>query len=142
MKLNLVKEVVIDIPSIVIPWGIDEETCKKLAPDITQEVVSDGYTQILIGPVTYLGVSELHINCRFDLTPKKLGHIQFAYAREKYNEKLGAINERLEELFGQGRVNPEEAHGLKWNIDRTSIETFIFPSAQGEVAMLLIKHEF
>lgn len=142
--LNLATEVVIDTPPLTVPWGISEEECKQLfASHGLEEDNRGGFTSLGLPSVQYLGVSDLGVVFRFDLTPGRLETIEFQYGGEKFQDKLNEMTDALQKTFGKGTEMDESKgfSGLTWTVDGVEVCAYILASAWGEVAMLTLKNK-
>ncbi len=141
-KIDLSTAVELDSPSIVIRWGISESECRALVTGgELKEDNTEGFTTFSLANVKVFGITDLRMVLRFDLSPGKLTKVEFLHSGNDFLKKHNEMVEVLQRIFGDGEA-PEKKEadfsGIRWNIDGVELEVSVWPSASGEVAMLVL----
>lgn len=142
MNTDLSKAVTLTKPDVSIPWFSDEESRRQgLIPVGFQENNDGQYISFFMDKVTFLEIDDLYISLRYDLSPGNLTHIEFMYVNSDFIEKLESINKVLESHFGPKteRLSDGMLSVAGWELAELDIETYIWPSAWGEITMLVLR---
>jgi hypothetical protein len=141
-NVDLSSTLELESPLIAIPWGISESEFRVLiSGNELEEDSTEGFTTFSISDVKVFGITDLRMVFRFDLSPGKLTKVEFLHGGRDFMEKHHETVEVLRAIFGDGESLEKEDggfSGIKWEKDGVELEAFIWPSASGEVAMLVL----